>query len=230
MLRKVLAGCLVLVMALSLCSCEIAEPILKSVLGDVAGEKIGELLKDPAQKQYECGKSAYDSLTRSEDICVQMADVVYEAWYFAIYDAEDYSSDSSRISAFAEEVGLTKSELRTAFKNCLDTDECSDSLLSYALSEFSYAVEIACQAYVDKGLVAELDAELANAKDQLKIITEEYPDYSEYPMLKTYYAKVNSYAEFVKDPTGSFNQLSSTVETYEREIRDCRRDLEIVFE
>lgn len=192
---------------------------------------VNGLIKDPAKEksrnQYECGKSAYDSLVRSEEICIQMMDSIYNAWRFSIYEATDYSGNS-RVAAFADEAGLTVNEVKTAFMHvhgAFDFD-----LVAEALTEFSYAVDIVLQAYIDKGLVTELDGELENAKAELKTMTEKYSDYDEYPMLKTYYSKVNSYAEFVKNPTGSFEQLVTTIETYEKEMRDCRGDLEFVFE
>lgn len=40
---------------------------------------------------------------------------------------------------------------------------------------------------------------------------DKYTDYEYYPKLKEYYSKVCSYYEFVKSPTGSFNQLQGTV-------------------
>ena len=230
MFKKLLALGLAVLMAMSLCSCALAEPILKSVLGEDVGGAVAGLLEDPAKKQYGYGKSAYDSLVRSEKICTEMSDMIYEAWYFAIYNADEYATDNGVINAFAEEIGVSTADLRTAYLNYVETDEYSAAVLAYALSEFRYALAIVGQVFKDKGMIAELDNELANAKEQIKVLGEEYPDYSELAMLKSYYAKLNSYAEFVKSPTGSFNQLGNTIETYEKEIRDCRKELELTFE
>ena len=105
------------------------------------------------------------------------------------------------------------------------------SLLPYILKqEFTYAVIIVEQAYINNGTVQRLNDALANAKNELKTMTQEYSDYSEYPNLKSYYSEVSSYAEFAQNPNGSFEQLKTTIETYEREIRTYKSDMSFVFE
>ena len=43
-----------------------------------------------SQLEYECGKLAYDNLVASIDLCHMLSDSIYNAWIFAIYEADDY--------------------------------------------------------------------------------------------------------------------------------------------
>lgn len=56
------------------------------------------------------------------------------------------------------------------------------------------------------------------AEKVLQALTEEYNDYTYYPKLKDYYAAVKSYVEFYTSPSGSFKQLSDTINNYEMKL------------
>lgn len=182
---------------------------------------------DKTQAQYECGKKAYDELVKASDICEEMGDVIYNAWYFAIYEADDYGK-SMILSEFCDVVGLTESEIKAGAAQVLP--ENLVSVVYVYLGEFDYAVNIVIAALEENGTVDKLDTALANAKAELKTMTQEYSDYSEYPTLKSLYSKTDSYATFLKSPTGSFQQLKTTIENYENDIRTCRSDLAFIFE
>ena len=210
--------------------------IVMSTLGcvpasDTASEGTVDPQKAKSEAQYACGKAAYEQLNTAADICIEMMDSIYDAWYFAIYDADDYSN-STVVLEFASEVNLTKSEVEEAYMDVFGDAGAKDaSLLPYILKqEFTYAVIIVEQAYINNGTVQRLNDALANAKNELKTMTQEYSDYSEYPNLKSYYSEVSSYAEFAQNPNGSFEQLKTTIETYEREIRTYKSDMSFVFE
>ena len=63
----------------------------------------------------------------------------------------------------------------------------------------------------------------------LQELTKTYDDYSYYPKLKDYFAAVSSYVEFFKSPSGSFKQLSDTVNNYETNIRTYQSDVGFLF-
>lgn len=181
------------------------------------------------QAQYECGKEAYDELIKAANLCETYGNVVYDAWYFAIYKADDYTG-SNIVSAFASETGLSVSDVNEAIKELSGEDTLPSYLLTYALSDISLAVDVGIKALELNGTLAQLDKALTNAKSKLKTMTQEYSDYSEYPSLKSLYSTVDSYATFIKDPSGSFEQLKTTIENYETEIRTLRSDLSFVFD
>lgn len=181
--------------------------------------------QNKTEAQFECGKKAYNELNTASAICEDMGDAIYGAWYFAIYKADDYSS-SSIVSAFASETGLSSTDIYSAGEAL----GYSSTLLPYALEDFNTAVFLVLEAFEANGQTKQLDTALANAKAELKTMTSEYSDYSHYPTLKSFYSEVDSYATFLKSPSGSFEQLKTTIETYEKEIRTYKSDLSFVFE
>lgn len=177
------------------------------------------------QLEYECGKKAYDELVTASEICKAMGDGVYGAWYFAIFEADDYSSYNI-VNEFASATGVSVSDLNKV----MESIGYSAQLLPYALEDFSTAVVMVEEAYKINGTVERLDNALTQAKNELKTMTQEYSDYSHYPTLKSFYSEIDSYATFLKSPTGSFDQLKSTIENYENQIRTYKSDLSFVFE
>ena len=219
-MKKFLTFLLTAVFTICLVSC--------SLLGDSKGDNPSPSSNqetNKTQEQYDCGKIAYDELLKASKICENMGDAVYGAWYFAIYEADDYSS-STITSAFSSETGISVSDLNKA----ASAYEISSTLLPYALSDFSLAVLITTKAFELNGQTKNLDDSIAKAKEQLKTMTQKYSDYSEYPSLKSLYSKVDSYATFLKSPTGSFEQLKTTIQTYENDIRTLISDLSFIFE
>lgn len=184
--------------------------------------------ENKTEAQFECGKKTYDSLNNAADICIEMMTSVYNAWRFSIYDAEDYSSYEV-LSEFADEVNLTETELGEAWASYMGDMSSYIDFEDY-IDDFNYTIWVVIEAYNLNGKIGEMDDELAKAKAELKTMTAEYSDYSEYPTLKSYYSEVNSYAEFAKSPECSFEQLKTTIEDYENEIRTYRSDLEFIFE
>lgn len=218
-------------LAIIMCILITVSTVACALTPELASEPAVDPQKAKSEAQYACGKAAYEQLNIAADICVEMMDGIYEAWRFAILDADDYYN-STVVLEFASEVGFTKAEIEEAYIDAFSAAGAEDaSLLPYMLKEsFSIAVTIVKQAYVNNGTVQRLDDALASAKSELKTMTQEYSDYSEYPNLKSYYSQVSSYAEFAKNPSGSFEQLKTTIESYEREIRTYRSDMSFVFE
>ena len=185
--------------------------------------------------QYACGKAAYDQLNVAADICVRVMDSVYNAWYFAIYSADDYTESSEDyergLDVFVSKVGIPKELLEEAYMQYADTTlKGAQLLLPYALTKFQSTVSIVEYAYQISGAFDQLDTALSTAKAELKTMMELYSDYSEYPTLKAFYAEVNSYAEFAQNPSGSFQQLKTTIDNYETAIRTYKSELSFVFE
>lgn len=201
--------------------------MMMGVLASCGGSG-GEASKDnKTEAQFECGKETYDSLNTASDICVEMMTSIYNAWRFSIYDADEYSSYEV-LSEFADEVNLTESELQAGWIAFTEDENPID--FKYFIDDFNVTTWVVFKAYEENGKVGELDDALSNARAVLKTMTSEYSDYSEYPTLKSYYSEVNSYAEFVKSPECSFEQLKTTISDYENKIRTYRSDLEFIFE
>ena len=96
-------------------------------------------------------------------------------------------------------------------------------------SIFSECVNVVLSTYKAIGKTDEIQALLDDAKNEMRLISEKYSDYEHYPMLKQYYTSVSSLFDFCQNPSGSFEQLKTTIEEYRRKIRDCKNDLDYLF-
>ena len=93
-----------------------------------------------------------------------------------------------------------------------------------------FCVMVVTGAYQANGKVAEAQNALEEAKTQMKELSEEYSDYEHYPNLKGYYTTTNSFFDFCLNPTGSFEQVKTTINDYRNEARDYMNDLDYIFE
>ena len=103
----------------------------------------GDSAQSKTEAQFECGKKTYEGLNTASELCIEMMSAVYNAWKFAIYDAEDVSS-TKRVAEFADEVGMTADEIKAAY---FEMGGSSEILLPYALEDFSTAVHLVQTAY-----------------------------------------------------------------------------------
>ena len=95
---------------------------------------------------------------------------------------------------------------------------------------FSFCVNSVSAAYKVNGKVEEAQTALDAAKAQMKELSQKYSDYEHYPNLKGYYTTTSSFFDFCNNPTGSFEQVKTTVNDYKNEARDYISDLDYIFE
>lgn len=68
------------------------------------------------------------------------------------------------------------------------------------------------------------------AKAQMKNLSENYSDYEHYPNLKGFYTTTSSFFDFCQNPTGSFEQVKTTINDYRNKARGYISDLDYIFE
>ena len=168
---------------------------------------------------FENAKKAYQKLNHVSELCASGMDDIYGAWYYGIYKAKD----SASFYSFSKETpNFDSTELQKA------ADDLGIS--SYSLkSDWQYALYIVERALKNRGDYTTVETEMAEAQTILQELTKTYSDYTYYPKLKDYYASVSAYVEFFKSPTGSFKQLSDTINTYENNIRTYKSDVGFLF-
>lgn len=189
--------------------------------------------KDPKESEFKSANDAYDYLTETHELCVDVMDSIYGAWYFAIYEADDYSSTQSCFNAFCSEAKLDYNDALKALNEVLQSMGYSDPTGIQQLAglrTFSVTVAVVQRVYKNNGVYDQMDSNLSKAKTSLKTVTNSYSDYTGYPTLKSYYSEASAYAEFCKSPTGSFGQLKSTIDTYETNLRNYKNDLSFIFD
>ena len=195
----------------------------ESEKNDEEGGKSSEEIKE---EQFAAAKDAYEDIVAAGEICIDIMDSIYAAWYFAIYESDDYDySGWSKFIQFSSSTGLKSADVEAAM---IELGFTSESY--YIFDEFSYAVAVVEQVFITNGIYTTAEQNLADAKDSLKQVTSEYSDYTGYPTLKSYYSEVSSYLEFAKSPSGSFSQLKTTIDNYETNMRTYKNDLSFIFE
>lgn len=257
-MKKFISLLLVLVMCLSLCACgkskaaKAAEEAIAAI-GEVTvdsgeaianAEKLYGILTDAEKAEvenrlvlveaqeafkkvqgeivYQNAKEAYDKLKEVAELCVEGMDAIYGAWYFGIYNADDAYSSTFYYQMSLDVPGFTSTELEEA-GNTLGIKA------STAKSDWRYSLWIVEAAITARGDYDTITANMADAEKVLQTLTEEYDDYTYYPKLKDYYAAVKSYVEFFSSPSGSFNQLADTINSYENGIRTLESDVSFLF-
>lgn len=222
-MKKAYSFLLVLALCLSLCAC--------------GGTK----------KAFEASKAAYDTIDIAYTITEEFGSDIYEAWRMGIYDDEEILDEGC--SYLATELSLSEDEIRDGvayflatdvFQENWDsaTDEDKDSYRSSADivfstfedNLFSVCVKIVSCAYVVNGKAEEVQTALDTAKAQMRELSEKYSDYEHYPNLKGYYTTTSSFFDFCQNPTGSFEQVKTTINDYKNEARDYISDLDYIFE
>ena len=198
------------------------------------------------KKAFEASKLAYDSIDVAYEITEQFGSDVYEAWRMAIYEDEEILENGS--AHLATELNLSKEEiidggayllagiLDRDWDNATETekdelrDMVDDSFEIFEDDLFSFCVMVVSNAYIVNGEVEKAQAALDEAKGKMKELSENYSDYEHYPNLKGYYTTTSSFFDFCQNPTGSFEQIKTTVNDYKNEARDYISDLDYIFE
>ena len=171
---------------------------------------------------YDNAKEAYDKLKEVAELCYTGMDAIYGAWYFGIYNADDASSSNFYYDMAEDVPGFSSTELE-------DAADLFGITTSLAKEDFSYTVLIAEVAIEARGDYDTISANMSEAEDVLQKLTQEYDDYTYYPKLKEYYAAISSYVEFFLSPSGSFEQLADTINSYENDIRTLESDVGFLF-
>lgn len=172
---------------------------------------------------YENAKTAYEQLKKVSELCITGMDSIYDAWHWAMYDLNDVYADSAVFLSMGFEVtGFTVDEIEGAAE-ALGYDGGD------AKANWNVCLWVAQQALTERGDYAEVQANMDSAAAILQELTEEYDDYTYYPKLKEYYSSISSYVDFFVSPSGSFNQLADTINSYENGIRTLEADVAFLF-
>lgn len=179
----------------------------------------------------DLGQQIYNDLVTASELCETYRYAVYNAWYFAIYEFDNYTAaqkietveNSKIVSDFVSKVGISKEDLLPIINSY------PEGLGVYALNDFNSSVNFVLYALKDNGTEAELDSALSTAKTTLKDLTGTYSTYSECENLKNFYTEVNAYAEYLKNPTGSFETMKSTTQTHQSNVRTAKSALDFAF-
>lgn len=199
------------------------------------------------KKAFALSKQAYTDINAAYEDTEIFGTDIYEAWYLGIFEDDEVLDGGCRY--LASELSLSEDELKdgvayfaismtndTTWETATDEEKeklrgLSDNIfLMYKDDLYSLCVQLVADAYVVNGKVAEIQEYLDSAKSQMKDLSDKYSDYEHYPNLKGYYTTTNAFFDFCQNPTGSFEQVKTTVNDYKNSARNYKNDLSYVFE
>lgn len=248
-MKKTLSIVLCIIMASSITACGkkvcSIEGCGQEAIEDASYEELYCTSHLKNKKAFDASKEAYGNVNKGYEIAENMGSDIYEAWRCAIYDHKDIEKEG--LTFLCKKMELTEDELAAGLASLFSDDfsTLSDSDKKSAIkdakdtftylfkktdSQFSLAVNVTTAAYKVKGDVDTATELFSTAKSQMKDLSDKYSDYEHYPALKGYYTTASSFFDFCQNPTGSFEQLKSTIEDYRNQARDYKSDLDYIFE
>ena len=193
--------------------------------------------EDPVSIQIKKGQDIYQKLNYVNYIVSKQASDIYDAWYFSIYEADDRNyllSPEAAVADFASSVGMSTNAITEAIDqyllNVLGVDDFSGISRLTVLRMNSGAIQTVLIAYANTGIYETLDNYLSESKALLKEMDSKYDDKTYFSILKEYYTDTLSYYDFVSAPSGSFSQLSTTLNGYTSKIENHMNDLSFIYE
>ncbi len=184
----------------------------------------------------QTAKDAYRYLNSAVESTDLIMTTVLNAWYFPInHDDTEYGLKySSGCYDFSKEVGIPSSgDVSEAMNDVLAGtayEALGEEYYGMAFSESSYCVACAIKCLENAEIIGKLDEVLSETKAMIKEIMDNDPDASYVDSLKQYYSEVKSYREFATNPTGSYLEAQSTVETYRSKLKSYKNDLSFELE
>lgn len=175
---------------------------------------------------YENAKVAYEKLNEVALLCENGMDDIYGAWFFGIYEADDIKSYQDIYVQMALKTPHTSS---TELKDAAESAGGESLIGSLMKSDWQYCLYVIEEAITARGDYDTIQNNMKEAERVLQELTKSYDDYTYYPKLKEYFAAVSSYVDFFVSPSGSFKQLSDTVNNYETNIRTYKSDVGFLF-
>ena len=197
--------------------------------------------------RFSLARQAFDNIDGAFAIVDNYGSDIYEAWYQGIHNKDCSFDDLVRELSLSKDdcikgiaylfFGGEDSEYDFPSMTVADVEEecgitASDfSTLKYLFdNEFSAFVNMVSAAYKANGTVFEAQTMIDEATEQMKEMSNKYSDYEHYTNLKGYYTTTNAFLEFCKSPTGSFNQVQDTINTYRNDARSYRNDIAYIFD
>lgn len=183
------------------------------------------------QQQIAAAKKAFEALLLAEDACVAAMDSIYPAWHFAVYESGKFTYATDCYEAYIDATKLDYDrtlQLLNADLEDLNREVNGQTQMAY-LEDIGTAVDLVLLVCYDNGLFSAVEQNLTTAKEALKSVTDQFSGDTGYADLKKYYAEIASYFEYIKNPTGSFDNLGALVNTYETNMRTYRISLEMLL-
>ena len=184
------------------------------------------------ERQLEAGNSAFLDINQAAQATGQIADTIYQAWCFAIYESKDYTDYSSLLTRYCRKTGLGSNDVTSAVDALLSTmgyEPGNDLHRCALLRTNSGAVDVVISIYTAKGWFDSIGDSLESAQENISSLSKDYDEYTDRETLRLYYSEAWAYYNFVLSPTGSFSTLENTINTYENNLRKYNNQLAFTY-
>lgn len=203
------------------------------------------------KKAIEMTKEICANIETAYNICATMGSDIISAWYMGIYNDDDLMNDG--VGSLDIETSLTEEEIIysvyyftcTIFFATEWTEEYANDMGNFGrdvansmftladgemLEMFDFAVKIVEDAYMLNGKIEEAEAALNNAKQLIKELGDQYPNFEYYSVVKDYYLTTNSFLNYCKDINGTYDQAQNTINDYKNKAREHINALSFILE
>lgn len=187
---------------------------------------------DTTAENTENASECYNYLAEAHEICNNLLGDIYNAWHFAIYEADDCKS-SGIIGEFLDtlkfynDISTTpeKNKLSLAVHAKLNEMGASSYEFEYYLSDFNITTDLVI--YIYRNDISRVNELLSSASNSLKGVSEKQDGYS---TLKSYYLELKSCFDFCQSPDTSFEQLGTIKANFQKNLNTYKNELEFMFD
>lgn len=254
-MKKIISLVLALVMCLPLCACGKSQAVketekaindigtvslssgdaikkaekLMSVLTESEKEKVSNRLTlidaretfDKLASEIICEKSkaAYAKLTAAAELAITGVEDVYGGAYAGIQGKR--SKNLTMMYYIYDNTSLDDFELMDAYTALRKNGNTEDSAAN--------GVAVVLLAYNNRGTFTVLDDIMNEGLSIIKELSNDYCDDVYAPKLQEYYTAISVCADFFKNPTGTFDELESTIKNYKNNITTIQTSLGLLF-
>lgn len=183
-------------------------------------------------RQFKAGNSAFIDINQAVQATSQIADTIYQAWFFAIYESKDYTDYSSILTRYCRRTSLDSNDVTStvdALLSVMGYEPGNDLHRCALLRTNSGAVDVVISIYTAKGWFESIGDSLESAQKNISSLSKDYDEYTDRETLRLYYSEAWEYYNFVLSPTGSFSTLENTVNTYESNLRKYNNQLSFTY-
>ena len=187
-----------------------------------------ELNPSAKEEQLAICEEIIEDLETLETYCYAQVLAYQNAWYFAIYKAEDYYSYESILSAFSSNIAIDSAYVNDAIIDYLEDIGMETKQInalaalrtnSGALGVTERAIEL---RYGMVGLCNELISEVVDNLEKIngKVVGNDYAE-----AIANYCNVILNYYDFAKSPSGSYNSYTSSASTFKTYCTNAKNAL-----
>lgn len=177
------------------------------------------------KKAIALAESIYNELISANEYCETIEKAVYGAWYFAVYEADNYNYERILVY-YTERTGVPGD----VFIEAAESHGVDVLTLLFSLSDINITVPCTITALKINNTIPNLNKNLKTAKEDLEKMEEKFSKFEHFSDLKSLYTKIKTYSQKLINPDNglTLNQLEDIIDTYKKDIKELISDLDFL--